>query len=64
MVPLNEFYASLMYTAYCEAVGGRAFNGDALPDWDTFSADPSKEKQVAGWIAAADAVIENALGGE
>ena len=42
-----------MYTAYCEHVGGRAFNGDPLPDWETFKADPKKEKQSGGWISAA-----------
>jgi len=47
--------AGHMYSAYCNAVGGKAFNGDPLPDWATFSSDPTKAKQSDGWIAAANA---------
>lgn len=42
-----------MYTAYCEGVGGVAYNGDKLPDADTLFADPTKEKVVNGWLKAA-----------
>lgn len=52
----EEFYfkrAGRLYKKYSEVVGGKAFNGDPLPDWKEFSADPAKQKQVAGWIAAA-----------
>lgn len=45
--------AEKCYTTYCEAVGGIAFNGDPLPDWATFCADPTKAKQVEGWRAVA-----------
>lgn len=37
MRPLQDVIAELIYTEYCKAVGGVAFNGDPLPDWDTFS---------------------------
>jgi len=47
--------AGQMYEAYCTAVGGKAFNGDPLPDWKTFRTDPSKQKQAEAWIAAANA---------
>jgi len=47
--------AGEMYTAYSTAVGGKAFNGDPLPDWRTFRADPEKQKQALAWIAAANA---------
>ena len=43
--------AGLLYDTYCKAVGGVAFNGDPLPDWDTFRADPGKRKQVEAWLA-------------
>lgn len=48
-----EDIAKEMYTKYCEAVGGRAWNGDLLPQWDEFSADTTKAKQIQGWLAAA-----------
>lgn len=47
--------AEHLYRTYCVSVGGKAFNGDPLPDWKTFSADPTKEKQVKAWIATANA---------
>lgn len=49
----REIVANELYTAYCEAVGGAAFNGDPLPDWETFAADPAKEKQSSAWLAVA-----------
>ena len=48
--------AARMYDAYCAAVGGVAFNGDRLPDWNTFRSDESKAKQSNAWIEAALAV--------
>lgn len=48
--------AALAYSAYCAAVGGKAFNGDPLPDWKTFRADPAKAKQADAWEAAARAM--------
>ena len=44
-----EKQAADLYTVYCAAVGGAAFNGDPLPDWETFQADESKAKQVNAW---------------
>lgn len=44
-----EHLANRMYTRYCEAVGGKAFNGDPLPTWDEFAADETKQKQVNSW---------------
>ena len=54
----RETVAKALYTAYCEAVGGVAFNGDPLPDWKTFSDDPTKEKQANGWLSAADRAMQ------
>ena len=47
------YNAALLYDAYCKAVGGVAFNGDPLPDWEAFRADPSKQKQSDAWIEVA-----------
>lgn len=53
----REYIAEELYTAYCAAVGGVAFNGDPLPAWKDFSSDPSKEKQSSAWLAAADRAL-------
>lgn len=53
----NLTLGKIMYTAYCEGVGGVAFNGDALPDAETFFADTTKEKQIKGWLASAEKVL-------
>jgi ribosomal protein L37AE/L43A len=42
--------ARLFYTRYCDAVGGKAFNGDPLPDWLTFFFDPEKVIQRDAWV--------------
>lgn len=51
-----ESAAGRAYTAYCAAVGGKAFNGDPLPDWETFRADPKKKLQSDAWVAAVKAI--------
>lgn len=53
-----EYIAEEMYEAYCAEVGGVAFNGDPLPAWREFRADPAKRKQSDGWIAAAERVLD------
>lgn len=50
-----EELAGRMYTAYCKSVGGRAFNGDPLPNWTEFRSDNTKRVQSEGWVAAAKA---------
>ena len=58
----NDTLAKQMYDAYCEAVGGVAFNGDPLPKSDEFFSDETKLKQVNAWRAAAEipyAMIHN-----
>lgn len=45
--------AGMMYETYCVAVGGKAFNGDPLPDWNTFRGDANKKKQSDAWVAVA-----------
>lgn len=58
----REYIASEMYRVYCEAVGGVAFNGDPLPNWEEFSSDPNKKKQSEAWLASADRVIQLLVG--
>ncbi len=54
----KEYIAGELYKTYCEAVGGKAFNGDPLPDWKTFSNDPTKKKQSDAWISAAERAMQ------
>lgn len=58
MRPMRDILAEQMYDAYCEAVGGLAFNGDKLPKADEFFKDSNKEKQANAWRVAADKAIE------
>lgn len=48
-----ELIAGVLYTEYCAKVGGLAFNGDKLPTWEEFRADPAKKKQSDAWVAVA-----------
>lgn len=48
-----DYIARELYNAYCAAAGGVAYNGDTLPDWETFKNDPTKKLQYEGWIAVA-----------
>lgn len=50
---MNDALPKKLYTAYCEGVGGVAFNGNKLPTADEFFTDPSKEKQAKAWRKAA-----------
>ena len=52
-----EITAQAAWAAYCEAVGGKAFNGDSLPAWSVMVADSKKKQIVAGWRAAANAAV-------
>lgn len=60
MTNVMETFAGELYEKYCEAVGGKAFNGDPLPDWKTFRADPSKTKQSDAWVAVAQYAVGRA----
>ena len=51
--------ACLLYTDYCRAVGGKAFNGDPLPDWEEFSQDPKKNVQAKAWISVASTAVRH-----
>lgn len=58
MREMREVLAEQMYDVYCEAVGGKAFNGDDLPKSEEFFNDESKTKQANAWRVAADKAIE------
>jgi hypothetical protein len=53
--------AQTAWDAYSAAVGGRAFNGDLLPNWDVMVADPKKQNLVKAWRATAEAVRHEVL---
>lgn len=56
-----EQAAQAAYEAYTAAVGGVAFNGDALPDWAT---QRQRNPRIAdAWRAAAKAAADCALEG-
>lgn len=52
-MPDIENIAKQLYTEYCENVGGKAWNGDPLPSWEQFRADPNKRVQSDAWMATA-----------
>ena len=51
-----------MYDAYCEQVGGKAYDGRPLPTAAEFFDDDTKQKQAMGWFAAASKALELILG--
>lgn len=57
MEPVQSTLAKLMYDDYCEAVGGKAFNGDPLPNSREFFNDESKKKQSNAWLVCAETAI-------
>lgn len=48
-MPDIDAIAGHLYTVYCKAVGGVAYDGKPLPPWGEFSKDPNKQKQADGW---------------
>lgn len=57
----TKIYAQTLYTAYCEAVGGRAYNGQPLPSAQEFWDDPTKTAQAKAWEAVAEKVMKGKL---
>jgi hypothetical protein len=53
----TEQLAHAMYDDYCEAIGGKAFNGDLLPKSEEFFADETKQKQANAWRVAAKTAV-------
>lgn len=58
MNPIEKL-AEELYENYCKEVGGKAFNGDPLPNWKDFSSDPNKQKQVNAWILVANQAVKH-----
>ncbi len=54
-----EDQAERLYTVYCHAVGGKAYDGRPLPAWAEFSADPGKQTQANGWRALGELVAND-----
>lgn len=57
--PSIEEHADMLYSVYCDAVGGVAFNGDPLPAWADFAADPNKQKQADAWRSVAKQSLQH-----
>lgn len=55
-----EALAGKLYTVYCAAVGGKAYDGKPLPAWQEFRSDPTKKVQSDAWVAVARAVKNDA----
>ena len=49
--------AAHFYAVYCDSVGGKAWNGDSLPDWAALNADPAKARIIEAWKAVARAAL-------
>ncbi len=54
----KDILAKKTYDLYCDAVGGKAYNGDALPKSDEFFSDESKKKQADAWRKALEPTYE------
>jgi hypothetical protein len=57
-----EQLAERLYTVYCVAVGGKAWDGSVLPVWREFADNPIKAMQVNGWREVAREAIEAETG--
>ena len=58
-IDMNEaVLAGALYEAYCDGVDNVAFNGDPLPNWEAFSRDEKKAKQVNAWMGVARKAVE------
>lgn len=55
MTTIDE-YARIAYDAYSVAIGGKAFNGDDLPEFERVP-----EKIRDAWAVAVQAVIDRAV---
>jgi len=57
--PDRKDLAEMLYEAYCQAVGGVAYDGKPLPKWAEFVLDPAKQKQAQGWLKVADCALDS-----
>lgn len=56
--PSRETLAADLYSVYCQAVGGKAYDGKPLPTAEEFFRNPTKQTQVTGWLKVADAALD------
>lgn len=52
-------YDRAAYEAYCDAVGGKAFDGSELPTWDQLKA--RNPVIASAWRVAANAVVRETI---
>ena len=56
---INEYtVAERLYSAYCLATGGKAYDGKPLPTWEEFCADPSRKLQSDAWVQVARTAMD------
>jgi len=53
-----EDFAGQLYERYCQAVGGKAYDGKPLPLWKEFRGDPTKRVQSDAWVRVAEAAYD------
>ena len=51
-----ETGAGIMYEMHRQDVGGKSANGDPLPTWEEFRANPEKKAASDTWLTAARAL--------
>jgi hypothetical protein len=49
--------AGYLYEEYCKSVGGKAHDGQPLPNWATFILDVGKSTQAKGWLDVAQRAV-------
>lgn len=52
--PSPQQLAKDLYTVYCQAVGGKAYDGKPLPSAEEFFNDPTKQVQAQAWYKVAN----------
>lgn len=57
--PSPQELAAGLYSVYCQAVGGKAYDGKPLPTAEEFFNDPTKQTQAQAWVKVANAVLDN-----
>jgi len=53
-----EDFAGQLYERYCQAVGGKAYDGKPLPLWKEFRGDESKRVQSDAWVRVAESAYD------
>lgn len=56
--------AALLFQAYSEAVGGKSWNGEELPTFETIQSDPTRASVLKGWLAMGERALALRLNGQ